>query len=1067
MTRLSATATIAALLLLAIAQGFGATKVTAKAATKSTAKPYHITAQNQLHFKSARPSKAEDRFQSERNARIQSKHSARTQRTQDGKHSFPAQRMPARTGAVRARRNAANPPTGKIGFVSATQVPAGGGGPADVRMGAFGSSTGFITVVCVAPATPGPCVYNYSVVMSNGDGTFAAPVTTPDPGNEETPYFLVGDVNGDGFDDILQADQSAGTITVNVLLGSATGAFTLVTAGIGAPSPFTIAPAFGATGGTLVMNATTGFLDVVVVDDAFDYNAGKPSNLTTYAGNGDGTFGPAGVVVPVVAKSTTPLAPPATFDGGGYNVIITDFDGDGTVDVAENDYTNGELVVYLSSATTPYTGTAVPESDNIYDACTATSGVLTGTSPAIVDVNCGLGTVSVYNNAAGVFSPGVEYPVVGSAVTPANNVFPVAATIAATTGSGNADVVITNEDSSDVSVLLGNGDGTLQLNTAGTSYATGGNPFGDRVYPAIVTDINGDTLPDILVGDWEYSLTWMAGYGDGTFQAARDFSFSGYSGGYSVVHGDFNGDGQDDVVETSCCYSPVGITVFLSNPDGSLQPGVNYGSGGQLEYAAVADFNGDGNLDIAATGTGGSVAIFFGTGSGTFIEGPSFSSGGSFPQGIVAAAFNGTTAPGTGVAGFSDLAVLNEDSPNVAILVNDGSGFNTAVTYGLTNGGQELATASLSGKNNDLAIAEEGGTNVGVLLGNGDGTFGTETLVPVGGSPYGIALAPIDVDTYPDLVATVDVGGGVTGIAVALNGTTTAGTFGGFTPFAALLPASTQPTFWDSPFPAEIQITDVDGDGVPDLVYGNYDYSTVGVLFGTGTGSVGATPAPYFFDPVEFPAGQETFGVTLANITGDGSPAAVTADDDFAGATTMINGNGSAAAPNYSLSAGGAVLNISDGGTGTAPITLTPVNFYSGTVTFSCAGLALDMTCTFAPASLTPVGNAPVTTTVTVNTKAPHGSLRMPADPHQGRTSLLACLTGMGLFGLLLAGDWKNKRNRRVGILLGILVLGMMFSLVGCSSSTPGTPLGAQTVTIQGTGSDGVANSVGITVNVF
>jgi hypothetical protein len=125
------------------------------------------------------------------------------------------------------------------------------------------------------------------------------------------------------------------------------------------------------------------------------------------------------------------------------------------------------------------------------------------------------------------------------------------------------------------------------------------------------------------------------------------------------------------------------------------------------------------------------------------------------------------------------------------------------------------------------------------------------------------------------------------------------------------------------------------------------------------------------------------------------------------------------------------------------------------------------MTCTFAPASLTPVGNAPVTTTVTVNTKAPHGALRMPADPHQGRTSLLACLTGMGLFGLLLAGDWKNKRNRRVGILLGILVLGMMFSLVGCSSSTPGTPLGAQTVTITGTGSDGVVQTVGITVNVF
>jgi len=69
---------------------------------------------------------------------------------------------------------------------------------------------------------------------------------------------------------------------------------------------------------------------------------------------------------------------------------------------------------------------------------------------------------------------------------------------------------------------------------------------------------------------------------------------------------------------------------------------------------------------------------------------------------------------------------------------------------------------------------------------------------------------------------------------------------------------------------------------------------------------------------------------------------------------------------------------------------------------------------------------------------------------------------------LLLSGDWKNKRNRRVGILLGILVLGMMFSLVGCSSSsTPGTPIGAQTIQVIGTGSDGTTNSVNITINVF
>jgi hypothetical protein len=284
--------------------------------------------------------------------------------------------------------------------------------------------------------------------------------------------------------------------------------------------------------------------------------------------------------------------------------------------------------------------------------------------------------------------------------------------------------------------------------------------------------------------------------------------------------------------------------------------------------------------------------------------------------------------------------------------------------------------------------------------------------------------------------------------------------------FAAstLLSSSVQNSALDMPWPGEIWIADVDGDTVPDLVYTNSEYGTVGILFGTGTGSA---TTPYFFDPVEFPAGQYAYALTINDVNGDGTPDAITGDDDFAGASVLINGNGTAAAPNYSLSVNPSAINVSDGGTGTATITLTPVNFYSGTVTFTCTGLPLDMTCAFAPATLVPLGNAPLSTTVTVTTKAPHGALRMPADQHQGRTSLLACLTGMGLFGLLLAGDWKNKRNRRVGILLGILVLGMMFSLVGCSSTTPGTPVGAQNVTITATGSDGVNNAANLTVNVF
>ena len=1086
MTRLSATATIAALLLLAIAQGFGATsptkstvKSSPKIASKSTAKPYHITAQNQFHIKSMPKNAAKAQAlardlarQQEHKQQLLQEHSkglARNALAEIGANA--ARRTPAPRPATKPRKQQANPPpSGTLGFVSATQIPDGGENSGVVQLGAMGSSAAFITVVWNGTA------YVYSEVVASGTGTFSIPtptgtdVSTPTACACSDPIYVVGDVNGDGNSDIVETD---GALTFNVLLSNGDGTFTPAPAGVGPASPFTLtlpAGATGLTGGTGVLNATTGFIDLVVVDN----NA--PSDLITYAGNGDGTFGTG--TAAITAATTTLLTPLAPLTGEGYNVIIQDFDGDGIVDVAENDDSTGQLSVYLSTLTYTASAATTPTApDGVYEACSSTSGSLTGSSgsPAIIVVPCDYNEITVYNNAAGVFSEGVTYP---AALAPSSyaDTFPVAATIADVNGDGNGDVVVVNGDDSDVTILLGNGSGGLATTSVG--YAFGGEFICCPLQgPAIVMDLNGDTLPDILVADGNQSLVWMAGFGDGSFQASRDYfgtiPNNSYGAANSIASGDFNGDGNTDVVVSNCCNSVLGITVFLSNPDGSLQPGVNYGSGGTLEYVTVADFNGDGNLDIAASDDQGSVLIFSGTGSGTFVQGPSYSIGGSFQAGLTAGAFN----VATGVAGFNDIAVVNYSSANVTVLVNDGAGgFVGGGPIPLMSSGYEIATAQLGNTVMlgtpavatpvaDLAIADSLAAGVDVLLGNGDGTFTVGTpITGLTGENYGIALADVNGDGNPDLVTTVE----PDSVVVALgNGD---GTFA--TPMSMVsstIVNGTAGSFYD-PFPAEIQIADVNGDGFPDLVYVNYDYGTVGVLFGTGTGSSVAPLAPYFYDPVEFPTGQEAYGVTIGNIDGDGTASVVVAPDDFVGASTLVNANGTAAAPNYTLTSNTSFINIADGGTGTATITLTPVNFYSGTVTFSCGGLPLDVTCAFAPATLTPLGNAPLQTTLTVTTKAPHGALRMPADanPHQGRTSLLACLTGMGLFGLLLSGDWKNKRNRRVGILLGILVLGMMFSLVGCSSSTtPGTPIGAQTVQVTGTGSDGTTNSVNVTINVF
>jgi hypothetical protein len=76
---------------------------------------------------------------------------------------------------------------------------------------------------------------------------------------------------------------------------------------------------------------------------------------------------------------------------------------------------------------------------------------------------------------------------------------------------------------------------------------------------------------------------------------------------------------------------------------------------------------------------------------------------------------------------------------------------------------------------------------------------------------------------------------------------------------------------------------------------------------------------------------------------------------------------------------------------------------------------------------------------------------------------LLASLSSVGIFGLILAGNWK--RNRRMGIVLGVLAIGMVLMMVGCGGSNssppvtvtpiPGTPTGSYPITVTATGTAG------------
>jgi hypothetical protein len=139
-------------------------------------------------------------------------------------------------------------------------------------------------------------------------------------------------------------------------------------------------------------------------------------------------------------------------------------------------------------------------------------------------------------------------------------------------------------------------------------------------------------------------------------------------------------------------------------------------------------------------------------------------------------------------------------------------------------------------------------------------------------------------------------------------------------------------------------------------------------------------------------------------------------------------------------------------------ITVTPVGGYSGTVKFSCGALASGITCTFAPVTVTPANGAATTTLTVATTAATSASLKGFSLPLHG-------IAWAGLTLLLLSPRRIRGLNRRVlrTSLLIALMAASLLSFSGCSSSSPsntaptnpGTPAGAQTITLTAADSSG------------
>jgi len=164
---------------------------------------------------------------------------------------------------------------------------------------------------------------------------------------------------------------------------------------------------------------------------------------------------------------------------------------------------------------------------------------------------------------------------------------------------------------------------------------------------------------------------------------------------------------------------------------------------------AVADFNGDGNLDIAVGAYNGNVTIFLGNGNGTFSAAPSTLSVGTDPTSIVVADFNHDGKP--------DLAVSCVYSNTVSVFLGNGDGTFTSPSSPTASGSYAglLAPIDMNGDGFvDLLVSSPYGTNASVLLSNGDGTFTAGSSFTLPASPGGTVTGRLTSSGFPAVIAT-------------------------------------------------------------------------------------------------------------------------------------------------------------------------------------------------------------------------------------------------------------------------------------------------------------------------
>jgi hypothetical protein len=417
------------------------------------------------------------------------------------------------------------------------------------------------------------------------------------------------DMNGDGRQDIVSSADISATYQV-VLNNTATGTSV---ASFAAPQAIT-APEDG------------GLLSLVSADFNGD---GKPDlflgGKTVYMNTTPNS------------ASTVTLGAPYTFNQffSADAAAVGDINGDGKPDLVLVVGVNSTMSVYLNTTPTGASVASFTAAQN-FTVPTFTDhvvvGDMNGDGKPDIAVTCGKATTNVFLNTTGNGSSTVTLSASQTFTSSSTNDSDVSA-IADMNGDGKADLLVLNSGHGATILLNTTPNGSMTASFASSQVYTSS----DDPKSLAVTDLNGDNVPDLVVGTFfnggirVLRNTTSAGSMSLSFAAAE--SSSSIDGAFGLAAGDLNNDGRPDLV--ACSFADLSDSVFITQPalvgiatatgtivddDSAGVPTVQFTTSGQSALETSGSITVTAQLSFAAAST---ITIPF-TVSGTAISGVNY-----------------------------------------------------------------------------------------------------------------------------------------------------------------------------------------------------------------------------------------------------------------------------------------------------------------------------------------------------------------------------------------------------------------------------------------------------------